>query len=87
MRPYTADDAGSFYGRDTEIAELVGRLRAGEREIFVIGPSGSGKSSLVTAGLLPRLARGVSGLGPLVIREMRPGEQPFSRSARHLTRH
>jgi conflict system STAND superfamily ATPase/CHAT domain-containing protein len=79
MRPYTADEAGGFHGRDAEITELVGRLRAGEREIFVIGPSGSGKSSLVTAGVLPRLARGVAGLEPFVVRELRPGEQPASR--------
>jgi WD40 repeat protein len=79
MRPFAADDARSFHGRDTEIAELIGRLRAGEREIFVIGPSGSGKSSLVTAGVLPRLARGVAGLGPFVVRELRPGEQPAAR--------
>jgi hypothetical protein len=58
MRPFAADDAGSFHGRESEISELLGRLRAGEREIYVIGPSGSGKSSLVAAGVLPRLARG-----------------------------
>jgi hypothetical protein len=79
MRPYTADDAASFHGREAEIEELIGRLRAGEREIYVIGPSGSGKSSLVAAGVLPRLARGVAGLRPLVVRTMRPGEQPAAR--------
>lgn len=51
-------DRGS---REPEITELIGRLGAGQREIFVIGPSGSGKSSLVAAGVLPRLARGLSG--------------------------
>jgi hypothetical protein len=84
MRPYNADDAGGFHGRDTEIAELIGRLRAGEREIFVIGPSGSGKSSLVTAGILPRLARGVTGLGMFVVRELRPSEQPAVRLGQAL---
>jgi WD40 repeat protein len=79
MRPFTADDARSFHGREPEITELIGWLRAGQREIFVIGPSGSGKSSLVVAGLLPRLARGLSGFGPFVVRELRPGAQPFSR--------
>ena len=47
MRPYTADDADHFHGRGAEIDELIGRLRAGERELCVLGPSGSGKSSLV----------------------------------------
>ena len=79
MRPYSADDAAHFHGRDAEIDELLGRLRAGEREIYVIGPSGSGKSSLVAAGVLPRLARGVAGLGPFLVRSMRPGEQPAAR--------
>lgn len=84
MRPYTADEAARFHGRDTEIDELICRLRAGEREIYVIGPSGSGKSSLVTAGVLPKLARGVAGLGPMVVRTMRPGEQPARRLAEAL---
>ncbi|HEX4418322.1 MAG TPA: CHAT domain-containing protein [Kofleriaceae bacterium] len=84
MRPFSADDTERFHGRDGEIAELIGRLRAGEREIFVIGPSGSGKSSLVTAGVLPRLARGASGLGRYVVRELRPGEQPAIRLAEAL---
>jgi hypothetical protein len=79
MRPFTAEDVASFHGREAEIGELIGRLRANEREIFVIGPSGSGKSSLVAAGLLPRLARGLSGLGPFVVRELRPGDRPLSR--------
>jgi serine phosphatase RsbU (regulator of sigma subunit) len=79
MRPYTADDAEQFHGRDAEIAEILGRLRAGEREIYVIGPSGSGKSSLLAAGVLPRLARGAAGLGSFLVRTMRPGETPATR--------
>ena len=79
MRPYQADDAEGFHGRDAEVDELIGRMRAREREIYVIGPSGSGKSSLVAAGLLRRLARGVSGLGPFVVRNVRPGERPATR--------
>jgi len=35
MRPFAADDANRFHGRDAEIAELIGRLRAGDREVFV----------------------------------------------------
>jgi len=84
MRPYSADDAAAFHGRGEEIHELLGRLRAGEREIYVIGPSGSGKSSLVAAGALPPIARGVSGLGPFVVRNLRPGEQPAARLCQAL---
>jgi ABC-type cobalamin transport system ATPase subunit len=73
-----ADDAERFHGRGAEIDELIGRLRAGEREIYVIGPSGSGKSSMVAAGVLPRLARRISGLGPFVVRTLRPAGRAAS---------
>jgi len=76
MRPYSADDAARFHGRNTEIEELLFRLGKREREIYVIGPAGTGKSSLVAAGLLPRLARGEPRLGSFVVRTMRPGEHP-----------
>ncbi|MER5305842.1 AAA family ATPase [Streptomyces lasiicapitis] len=62
LEAFTEDDAGVFFGRDREIAELVARLHlvsavaAARRCVAVIGPSGSGKSSLVRAGLLPALA-------------------------------
>jgi hypothetical protein len=79
MRPYTVTEAAHFYGRDAEVEDLLGRLRTGEREIYVVGPSGSGKSSLVEAGVLPRLARGVTGLRPFVVLSMRPGEHPAAR--------
>ncbi|MFJ9855510.1 AAA family ATPase [Streptomyces sp. NPDC101150] len=62
LEPFTEDDAAVFFGRDREIAELVGRLHPAvpgraHRFVTVVGPSGSGKSSLVRAGLLPALAR------------------------------
>ncbi len=79
MRPYSTEGAAHFRGRDAEIEEVLGRLRAGERELYVIGPSGSGKSSLVHAGVLPRLARGAPGLPAFAVRSMRPGEEPTGR--------
>ncbi len=54
MRAYGPDDREDFVGRDAEVQELAGRLELGPRAC-VIGPSGSGKSSLVLAGLVPRL--------------------------------
>jgi hypothetical protein len=58
MRAYSADIAVYFHGRESEVDGILGRLRACERELYIIGPSGSGKSSLVAAGVLPRLDRG-----------------------------
>ena len=67
-RPYPGlealheDDAAIFFGRDAQILEAMDELRrmatTGEKRIFVIlGASGTGKSSLLRAGLIPRLRR------------------------------
>ena len=58
LAAFEPDDAADFFGRERLVAELVARL-AGTRLLAVVGPSGSGKSSLVRAGLLPALATGV----------------------------
>ncbi|TMQ10027.1 MAG: TIR domain-containing protein [Deltaproteobacteria bacterium] len=85
MRPFAEQDANWFFGRDQEIDDLIGRIDRGEREIYVIGPSGSGKSSLVQAGLLPVLDAGSSRLQrSFVVRAMRPGERPSDRLAKVL---
>jgi hypothetical protein len=60
--PLEADDAGIFFGREAAVLDALDRLR-GLREappprlLVILGASGSGKSSLLRAGLLPRLAR------------------------------
>ena len=58
LAAFEAADAANFFGRERLVAELVARL-AGARLLAVIGPSGSGKSSVVRAGLLPALDAGV----------------------------
>jgi hypothetical protein len=82
MQPFTADAASRFHGRAGEIKELVGRLNAGDRDIYVIGPSGSGKSSLIAAGLIPRLAS--ESRCRFAVRKVRPGEHPMRRLAEAL---
>lgn len=54
LRPFTPDDAADYFGRDPEIAIVLDRL-AEAHLVAVVGPSGSGKSSLVLAGVVPRL--------------------------------
>ena len=49
------EDAALFFGRDQESDDISRRLRQ-QNFLLVVGPSGSGKSSLVSAGVLPRLA-------------------------------
>ncbi|MET7332808.1 WD40 repeat domain-containing protein [Nonomuraea sp. NPDC005650] len=57
LEAFTETEASVFFGRDDQANELIKRLHAGHDEAFVVvvGASGSGKSSLVHAGLLPRL--------------------------------
>src|SRR5438067_1580300 len=51
LLPYEAEDADSFFGRDAEVAACLKLLRE-RRVLAVVGPSGTGKSSLVRAGLI-----------------------------------
>ena len=57
LRAFDIAESHLFFGRDAQVAELVGRLDR-NRFLSVIGVSGSGKSSLVRAGLIPALERG-----------------------------
>ncbi|MFE6847555.1 trypsin-like peptidase domain-containing protein [Streptomyces sp. NPDC057686] len=54
LSPFREADAQVFHGREPETAELVAML-ARNRWTTVVGPSGSGKSSLAMAGVLPRI--------------------------------
>jgi hypothetical protein len=61
LRAFHAEDESDFFGRDTLIEELLETLGNGikpPRLLVVLGASGSGKSSVVMAGLLPRLQKG-----------------------------
>ena len=59
LRPFDITEEAIFFGRGRETDALVGRLRdPDQRFLAVVGASGSGKSSLVRAGLLPRLRQG-----------------------------
>ena len=55
---FDAADAGLFFGRETLTARLVGHLRRSRFLAVIVGASGSGKSSVVRAGLVPALQRG-----------------------------
>ena len=64
--PFEERDARLFYGRDELAGQLVRRLGGrldGAGILLVAGESGAGKSSLLRAGLLPRLAAGALGPG------------------------
>ncbi|WP_128435021.1 helix-turn-helix domain-containing protein [Streptomyces cyaneus] len=72
---YEPGDSDLFFGRDRQVGELLGLVRA-HRFAAVFGPSGSGKSSLLRAGLIPALRQAQGADRPAVIRVLTPGEQP-----------
>ena len=76
LRPFTAQDSKHFFGRRSKVEELLVEVKRAPIT-FVIGPSGSGKSSLVAAGLVPELKKELDGL-PWLCYELRPGTDPIA---------
>jgi hypothetical protein len=76
LRPFTAEDARIFFGRGREIDDLVRWMSdPANRFIAVVGASGSGKSSLVAAGLMPALQdNAVAGSRDWLWASFTPGE-------------
>ena len=78
---FDAASADRFFGRERLVADLVVRLGkegTGSRCLVIVGPSGSGKSSLARAGLLPALRQGaVPGSSDWFITTLTPGQDPF----------
>ncbi|MGV4891581.1 nSTAND1 domain-containing NTPase [Streptomyces viridosporus] len=73
---FEAGDRDVFFGRERLVADLLELLRR-RRFVAVFGASGSGKSSLLRAGLVPALQHTRdAGLRPAVIRILTPGERP-----------
>ena len=76
LAPFRAADAGFFFGRERFVAEMLARL-TGTPFLGIVGPSGSGKSSALHAGLLAALAAGVlPGSERWALAALRPGEHP-----------
>ena len=81
LRAFLEADAGDFFGRESAARRLVDRLSEpveGARFLAVVGPSGSGKSSVVQAGLVPALRRGaLPGSERWFVVDVLPGAHPF----------
>ncbi|MES4901031.1 MULTISPECIES: helix-turn-helix domain-containing protein [unclassified Streptomyces] len=74
---FEPDDAALFFGRDQLIEDLL-HLTGHHRITAVVGASGSGKSSLLRAGLIPRLRTTDNlGLRPAALRVITPGGHPL----------
>ena len=81
LHAFAEADADDFFGRDALVDRLVARMAEsaeGSRFLAVVGPSGSGKSSVVRAGLIPTLRAGaLPGSDSWFYVEMLPGGHPM----------
>jgi len=86
LRSFETDENYLFFGRDGQSDEVLTKLRTA-RFVAVVGTSGSGKSSLVRAGLLPALFSGhmPSAGSSWRIATFRPGNSPISNLAKALS--
>ncbi len=90
LRPFEEADAADFFGREGLVEHLLSRMAEADqtpvaRFLAVVGPSGSGKSSVVKAGLLPAIRLGgLTGSKNWYIVEMTPGARPLEELATRL---
>jgi hypothetical protein len=84
LRPFGKDEWPIFFGREQMIDDVVGRL-VRQRLLVVHGDSGCGKSSLIRAGVLPRLEQDTARGGRRwITRVMTPGDEPLVHLAEAL---
>jgi energy-coupling factor transporter ATP-binding protein EcfA2 len=86
LQAFDEEDARFFFGREAVVQQIIEALRS-TRFLAVVGPSGSGKSSVVRAGLLSHLRAGAlpasAGWHYFVLK---PGSHPLEELALNLTR-
>lgn len=75
LRPFTPEESDLFFGREGQSEEILTKLRK-NRFVTVIGASGSGKSSLIYCGIIPRMMSEDSNESWRVI-SLRPGNDPI----------
>ena len=79
LRPFESDESFLFFGRDKQILTLLQQLQS-KHFLAVVGSSGCGKSSLIRAGLIPKLKAGflIERRDHWRIAIMKPGESPLT---------
>lgn len=76
LRPFLPEESDLFFGREGESEEVLSKLLK-NRFVTVMGASGTGKSSLIYCGVLPRVKKlGVNTSAPWKILTFRPGNDP-----------
>jgi TRAP-type uncharacterized transport system substrate-binding protein len=86
LRPFTERESLLFFGRESHVAALLRTLERKQRFTAIVGASGTGKSSLILAGLIPALHRGaLSSVGSRWnVVSLKPGNAPLANLARAL---
>lgn len=87
LAAFTAADRARFFGRDAFVDDLLARLREDPRFLAVIGASGSGKSSVMMAGLLPRLADSEDSKTWDILDPVKPKQYPLEQLTVQLGRY
>ncbi|MBZ0303562.1 MAG: protein kinase [Anaerolineae bacterium] len=81
LRAFQEADAADFFGRDALVETLIDKLTEtseAHRFLAVVGPSGSGKSSVIKAGLIPAIRKGlISNWRRWFLVELTPGAHPL----------
>ncbi len=80
LRSFDTDDSKFFFGRNTEADDLILKLLK-NKYVTVLGASGTGKSSLIFAGVLPGILRLKNSESLFRIISFRPGNNPFGNLA------
>src|SRR5262245_38850399 len=85
LRPFNSDEALLFFGRREQTIDLLQKLHR-THFVAIVGSSGCGKSSLVRAGLIPKLKAGflVEDRDHWLIATMKPGDAPMRNLAEAL---
>jgi WD40 repeat protein len=84
LRPFAPEESDLFFGREGESEEVLGKLLK-NKFVTVIGASGSGKSSLIYCGVLPKI-RNLKESSAWKILSFRPGNDPFGNMAEALVK-
>ena len=86
LKPYTKENSNFYFGREQEVENLLGVLQK-NKFVTLSGATGAGKTSLINAGLIPRLKKGFVGQAgkDWAIASFRPGIEPLLNLSQALT--
>jgi basic membrane lipoprotein Med (substrate-binding protein (PBP1-ABC) superfamily)/DNA-binding SARP family transcriptional activator len=79
LHAFGEDDAEDFFGRDRLVSVVLRRIADGRRLVVLVGASGSGKSSVARAGVIPAIRKGANDSSEnWIVAQMVPGAHPLA---------